>query len=123
LWCSHRCMGPLDSRRKLYETKKLVQRTRECWAEAEMFRLGGKFFDEPAHSGGEPTPPSTCVSGATSTKFWELRATMSMAWLWRAQGEREEARHLLAPVYGWFTEEFDTRDLKEAQALLNELSS
>ena len=58
-----------------------------------------------------------------STKFWELRATMSMAWLWRDQGERDEARQLLAPVYGWFTEGFDTRDLKEAQALLNELSS
>jgi predicted ATPase len=48
---------------------------------------------------------------------------MSMAWLWRDQGERDEARQLLAPVYGWFTEGFDTRDLKEAQALLNELSS
>jgi predicted ATPase len=48
---------------------------------------------------------------------------MSMAWLWRDQGERDEARQLLAPFYGWFTEGFDTRDLKEAQALLNELST
>jgi predicted ATPase len=53
---------------------------------------------------------------------WELRAAMSMARLWRDQGRREEARELLAPVYGWFNEGFDTRDLKEANALLSELS-
>ena len=52
----------------------------------------------------------------------ELRAAMSMARLWRDQGKQDEARELLAPVYGWFTEGFDTRDLKEAKALLNELS-
>ena len=57
------------------------------------------------------------------SKSWELRAAMSMARLWRDQGKREEARDLLAPVYGWFTEGFDTLDLKEAKALLNELSS
>ena len=50
-------------------------------------------------------------------KSWELRAAMSMARLWRDQGKREEARDLLAPVYGWFTEGFDTLDLKEAKAL------
>jgi SAM domain (Sterile alpha motif) len=54
---------------------------------------------------------------------WELRAAMSMARLWRDQGKRDEARDLLAPVYGWFTEGFDTRDLKEAKALLEELAS
>jgi predicted ATPase len=53
----------------------------------------------------------------------ELRAAMSMARLWRDQGKRLEARELLAPVYGWFTEGFDTRDLKEAKTLLDELSS
>jgi predicted ATPase len=52
-----------------------------------------------------------------------LRAAMSMARLWRDQGKCEEARELLAPVYGWFTEGFDTRDLKEAKALLDELAS
>src|SRR4029077_858064 len=52
-----------------------------------------------------------------------LRAAMCMARLWRAQGKRDEARELLAPVYGWFTEGFNTRDLKEAKALLDELSS
>ena len=57
------------------------------------------------------------------TKSWELRAAMSMARLWRDQGKRDEARDLLAPVYGWFTEGFDTLDLKEAKALLDELAS
>ena len=53
----------------------------------------------------------------------ELRAAMSMARLWRDQGKVQQARELLAPVYGWFTEGFDTRDLKEAKALLDALSS
>ena len=57
-----------------------------------------------------------------SEKSWELRAAMSMARLWRDQGKRDEARELLAPVYGWFTEGFDTLDLKEAKALLDELN-
>ena len=54
-------------------------------------------------------------------RLLELRAAMSLARLWRDQGKREEARELLAPVYGWFTEGFDTLDLKEAKALLDEL--
>ena len=56
-------------------------------------------------------------------KSWELRAATSLARLWRDQGKREEARDLLAPVYGRFTEGFDTLDLKEAKALLDELAS
>ena len=56
-------------------------------------------------------------------KFLELRAAMSMARLWRDQGKRDEARELLAPVYGWFTEGFDTLDLNEAKALLDTLTS
>ena len=55
------------------------------------------------------------------TKSWELRAAMSLARLWRDQGKPQQARELLAPVYGWSTEGFDTRDLKEAKALLEEL--
>ena len=56
-------------------------------------------------------------------KFWELRASVHLARLWRDQGKRDEARDLLAPVYGWFTEGFDTRDLKEAKTLLDELAA
>ncbi len=63
------------------------------------------------------------VARKQQAKSWELRAAMSMARLWRDQGKREQARELLAPVYGWFTEGFDTRDLKEAKALLDELTA
>jgi predicted ATPase len=62
------------------------------------------------------------VARQQQAKSWELRAAMSMARLWRDHGKRNEARELLAPVYGWFTEGFDTRDLKEAKGLLDELS-
>jgi len=61
------------------------------------------------------------VARQQQAKSWELRVAMSMARLWRDQGKRDEARDLLAPVYGWFTEGFDTLDLKEAKALLTEL--
>ncbi len=63
------------------------------------------------------------VARQQRVKSWEQRAAMSMARLWRDQGKRDQARQLLAPVYGWFTEGFDTRDLKEAKALLDELAA
>ena len=63
------------------------------------------------------------IARQQQAKSWELRAAMSIARLWREQGKRDEARNLLAPVYGWFTEGFDTLDLKEAKNLLDELSS
>jgi predicted ATPase len=63
------------------------------------------------------------VARQQQAKSWELRAAISVARLWRDQGKRDEARDLLAPVYGWFTEGFDTLDLKEAKALLDELTT
>jgi predicted ATPase len=63
------------------------------------------------------------VARAQQAKSWELRAAMSLARLWRDQGKVNQARELLAPVYGWFTEGFDTRDLKEAKVLLEELGA
>ena len=63
------------------------------------------------------------IAREQQAKSWELRAATSLARLWGDQGKREEARDLLAPVYGWFTEGFDTLDLKEAKALLEELAS
>ena len=63
------------------------------------------------------------VSRQQQAKSWELRAAMSLARLWRDQGKRQQARELLAPVYGWFTEGFNTLDLKEAKALLEELAA
>ena len=62
------------------------------------------------------------IARSQQAKSFELRASMSMARLWRDQGKRDEARELLAPVYGWFTEGFDTLDLKQAEALLDELA-
>jgi predicted ATPase len=61
------------------------------------------------------------IARGQMAKSWELRAAMSLTRLWRDQGERQQARDLLAPIYGWFTEGFDTPDLKEAKALLDEL--
>jgi predicted ATPase len=61
------------------------------------------------------------MARAQNAKSWELRAAMSTARLWRDQGKPQQALELLAPVYGWFTEGFDTRDLKEAKMLLDEL--
>ena len=63
------------------------------------------------------------VAREQRAKSWELRAAMSMARLWRDQGKRQQAHDLLAPVYGWFTEGFDTLDLKEAKALLEQLKA
>jgi predicted ATPase len=63
------------------------------------------------------------IARRQQAKAYELRAAASLARLWRDQGKRDEARELLGPVYGWFTEGFDTRDLKEAKALLDELAA
>ncbi|MDP6352635.1 MAG: hypothetical protein QF827_10440, partial [Alphaproteobacteria bacterium] len=62
------------------------------------------------------------IAQSQDAKSWELRAATSLARLWQAQGKTAEARDLLSPVYGWFTEGFDTADLKDAKALLDELA-
>src|SRR5262249_36002889 len=73
-------------------------------------------------------PPATCLQQALHSahrqqaKSWELRAALSLGRLWRQQGKRDEARALLAPIYGWFTEGFDTADLQEAKMLLEEFA-
>ncbi len=71
----------------------------------------------------EPKDFGSNCARRQEAKSGELRVAMSMARLWRDQGKRDEARDLLAPVYDWFTEGFDTLDLKEAKALLDELAS
>jgi predicted ATPase len=63
------------------------------------------------------------IARVQKAKSWELRAATSLARLWRDQGKRQQARDLLAPIYGWFTEGFDTLDLKDAKALLDELGA
>ena len=99
-----------------------------CW-EAELYRLKGELLL--AHEDTRQTwlEAEACfhqaleVARHQQAKSWELRAAMSLARLWQRQGKRAEARELLAPVYGWFTEGFDTADLQEAKALLDELAS
>jgi hypothetical protein len=76
-----------------------------------------------AEMGTAPATWALTVARQQQAKSWELRAAISLARLWRDQGKVQQARELLAPVYGWFTEGFDTRDLKEAKALLEELAA
>ena len=95
--------------------------------EAEIHRMAGEIaLKSPERDRAKAQAyfeRALAVARQQQAKSWELRAAMSMARLWRDQGKRDEARELLAPVYGWFTEGFDTRDLKDAKALLDELSS
>jgi predicted ATPase len=99
----------------------------ERWCEAEVNRIAGEIAlksPEPETAKAQAyLERALTVARQQQAKSWELRASMSMARLWRDQGKRDEARDLLAPVYGWFTEGFDTRDLKDAKVLLDELAS
>jgi predicted ATPase len=101
--------------------------TKERWFEAEVHRLAGEIAlksPEPDADKAEPYfARALAVARRQQAKSWELRAATSLARLWRDQVKRDEARELLVPVYGWFTEGFDTLDLKEAKALLDELAS
>ena len=102
-----------------------METTKERWFEAEIHRIAGEIAlmsPEPDAAKAEAYfERALAVARKQQAKSWELRAAMSMARLWRDQGKRDEARDLLAPVYDWFTEGFDTLDLKEAKALLDEL--
>jgi predicted ATPase len=115
-----------DAWRSIGEAIVLVERTNERWWEAEVNRIAGEIaLMSPALDAAraqEYFERALAVARQQQAKSWELRAAMSMARLWRDQGKRE-ARELLAPVYSWFTEGFDTRDLKEAKALLDELAA
>src|SRR5262249_35827817 len=103
-----------------------VEKTKERWWEAEVHRTAGEIAlksPKPEAGKGETYfERALAVARQQQAKSWELRASMSLARLWRDQGKVRQARELLAPVYGWFTEGFDTRDLKEAKALLTVLS-
>jgi class 3 adenylate cyclase/predicted ATPase len=103
-----------------------IENTGERSCEAELHRLKGELLLQQSVS--NQTEAESCFHHAIDiarnqqAKSWELRATTSLARLWQQQGKRQEAYDLLAPVYNWFTEGFDTADLKDAKALLNELS-
>jgi predicted ATPase len=110
--------------RAIAEGKDLVARNDEHMWEAELDRIEGELLRV---QGASVPAIEACfaraIAGARQqdAKSFELRAAMSMARLWRDQDKRTEANDLLAPVYGWFTEGFDTVDLKDAKALLDEL--
>ncbi len=102
-----------------------VARNQERWFEAELWRLRGRLLG--AVLGKEDEAEANfCqaleISRRQDAKLWELRAACDLASRWRDQGRQNEARDLLAPIYDWFTEGFDTSDLKEAKALLEELT-
>ncbi len=114
-----------DAWRCIGEAVTGVETTNERWFESDILRTAGlialKSSAPDAAKAEAYFERALAVARAQQAKSWELRAAMSMARLWRDQGKRIEARDLLAPVYGWFTEGFDTLDLKEAKALLDEL--
>ncbi len=107
------------------EAMTTTKTSKEKWCEAEINRVAGEIALK------SPQPDAVkaetyferalAIARAQQAKSWELRAAMSMARLWRDQGKQHQAHDLLAPVYGWFTEGFDTLDLKEAKTLLSKL--
>jgi predicted ATPase len=116
---------PADGLSRLAEAARLIEVADERYHEAELHRLQGDLLyttDDPA-AAEQSFHRALAVARRQNAKTFELRAAMSLARLWRAQGKPQQARELLAPVYGWFTEGFDARDLKEAKALLQELAS
>jgi tetratricopeptide (TPR) repeat protein len=120
-------LGQLDDAwRCMHDAIEKIERSKERWCEADVHRIAREIALKslvPAPEKAEAYfDRALSVARKQQAKSWELRAAMSMARLWRDQGKRDEARELLAPVYGWFTEGFDTRDLKEAKALLDELA-
>jgi predicted ATPase len=115
-----------DALSHIGEAITMVETTKETWYEAEVHRIAGEVALMSPEQDAAKTEAcferALAIARAQQAKSWELRAAMSMARLWRDQGKRDEARELLAPVYGWFTEGFDTLDLKQAKALLDELA-
>jgi predicted ATPase len=115
--------GVAEGQRLLVEALDAGRASGERWFEAELHRLKGEL----SLADGDPARAEACFLSAIafareqSAKLWELRAATSLARLWREQGRRAEAFDLLARIHGWFTEGFDTADLKEAKALLHEL--
>ena len=116
---------PQDGLRQLAEAVSVTDKTQSRYYEAEMHRVRGELFLSMHDDGAAEASFRKAINVAQhqSAKTWELRASTSLARFWRDQGKPQQARELLAPVYGWFTEGFDTLDLKEAKALLEQLSA
>jgi predicted ATPase len=116
-----------DAWRCIVEAMKAVETTKETLWEAEIHRTAGEIrLKSPEPDAAEAEAyfeQALAVARQQQAKGWELRAATSMARLWRDQGKPEQARELLAPIYGWFTEGLDTLDLKDAKALLDVLNA
>jgi predicted ATPase len=116
---------PADGLQALTEAHTLVEQHEERWWEAEICRLRGVLLLR--QTGTSQAEAEAWLQRALDAarrqeaKSLELRAAMSLSRLWQQQGKRDEARELLAPIYGWFTEGFDTADLQEAKVLLEAL--
>ena len=115
-----------DAKLCIREVMTTIETTNERWFQGEAHRIAGEIVlnsnEADVRKAETYFEEALTVARAQQAKSWELRAAMSMARLWRDQGKRDAARELLAPVYGWFTEGFDTLDLKEAKAMLDELA-
>jgi len=103
---------------------QIVEKTGVRWLAAELNRQKGQLLLRQGHveAAEELYRKAVSIAIEQEAKLWELRAAASLARLRRDQGRTAEARDLLVPVYGWFTEGFDTADLKEAKRLLDELT-
>ena len=118
--------GDLDNAIRLLE-EAIAQIERPGWGErfhyAEVLRLKGWVLSLKGdlEAAEQNFLASLDWARRQQAKSWELRTSTSLARLWQSQGRREEAYELLAPIYGWFSEGFDTKDLQEAKALLAEL--
>jgi predicted ATPase len=110
----------------LAEALRLVDDTEERWYQAELYRLKGELLlglsTAPHAEAAACFQQALTVARHQQAKSWELRTAMSLGRLWQRQGKRAEARELLAPIYDWFTEGFDTVDLQDAKALLAALT-
>jgi predicted ATPase len=122
---AHEIAGQVEeAATELDDALQIVERTGERWLEAELNRHKGQMLLRQGHTEAaeELYRKALGIAEEQGAKLWELRAAVSLARLRRDQGRHAEARDLLAPVYGWFTEGFDTPDLKEAKALLDALA-
>jgi predicted ATPase len=110
----------------LDEALGLVEKNRQRLHEAELYRLRGEILLQQSVSDEQQAEASfrqaLDIARHQQAKSWELRAAVSLSRLWQQQGKRDAARALLTPVYGWFTEGFETADLQDARALLETLA-
>ena len=118
----HTRMGRSDLALALLdEALGICSRTGEVWIEAELHRRKGELLHTDRATAEAYLQRAIEIARGQSAKLFELRAAVSLARLWREHGRPGDARELLAPIYAWFTEGFDTPDLAEARALVDEL--